>query len=126
MQTPSIARALSAALVIAAVSCGVLLSASRGGAAEVNRIELSARKFEFSSTEIRVKRGQPVTLVLRTDDFAHGFSVPDFNVRADLVPGRTVEVTFTPGRAGRFDFLCDNFCGEDHDHMSGTIVVLED
>jgi cytochrome c oxidase subunit 2 len=98
---------------------------SPGSAAGARRIELAAKKFEFSATEIRVRKGEQVTLVLRTEDFAHGFSVPDFNVRADLVPGKAVEITFTPDRAGRFDFLCDNFCGEDHDHMSGFVVVTE-
>lgn len=103
----------------------MLALASAGGSAKAQRIELAARKFEFSAAEIRVKKGQPVTLVLRAEDFAHGFSVPDFNIRADLVPGKSVEITFTPDRAGRFAFLCDNFCGEEHDFMSGTLVVVE-
>ena len=71
----------------------------------------------------RLKKGKPVTFALTTSDFVHGFNVPDFNVRADLIPGKTVEVTFTPDRAGRFAFLCDNFCGEGHDRMSGFLVV---
>jgi cytochrome c oxidase subunit 2 len=37
-----------------------------------------------------------------------------------------VEVTFTPDRAGRFVFLCDNFCGEGHDRMTGFLLVLEE
>jgi cytochrome c oxidase subunit II len=89
------------------------------------RIPLTATRFEFSAKEISVKKGRPVTLVLTTPDFVHGFSVPDFNVRVDLSPGRTVEVTFTPDRAGRFVFLCDNFCGEGHDRMTGFLVVTE-
>ena len=47
-------------------------------------------------------------------------------MRVDLVPGKTVELTFTPDRAGRFVFLCDNFCGEGHDRMTGFLVVTED
>ena len=30
-----------------------------------------------------------------------------------------------PDRAGRFVFLCDNFCGEGHDRMTGFLVVEE-
>ena len=89
------------------------------------RIPLEARKYEFSATEIRVRKGEPVTFVLTTPDFPHGFSVPDFNVRADLVPGKPVEVTFTPDRPGRYTFLCDNFCGEAHERMTGFLVVTE-
>jgi cytochrome c oxidase subunit 2 len=89
------------------------------------RVELAASKFEFSAREIRVRKGHAVTFVLSASDFVHGFSVPDFHVRTDLVPGKAVEVTFTPHKAGRFVFLCDNFCGEGHDHMSGVLVVTE-
>jgi cytochrome c oxidase subunit 2 len=116
---------ICAKLGIAAALCGLLSLALPGRAADGSRIELTARKFEFGTKEIRVKKGQPVTLVLRAEDFAHGFSVPDFKVRADFVPGKNVEVTFTPDRAGSFDFLCDNFCGDGHDDMNGTLIVTE-
>ena len=120
MQAPGCAR-----LAVAATFCGLLCLAPQGSSASGKRIELAAKKFEFGPAEIRVRKGEPVTLVLHTEDFAHGFSVPDFNLRADLVPGRSIEVTFTPDRAGRFVFLCDNFCGEDHDAMTGFLVVTE-
>jgi len=109
----------------AALVCAGYFAVSSAAGTDTERIALSASKFEFSAKEIRVRRGRPVTLVLQTTDFAHGFSVPDFQVRVDLIPGRTVEVTFTPDKAGRFDFLCDNFCGEGHDFMMGRLVVTE-
>lgn len=66
-----------------------------------------------------------MTLVISSEDFVHGFSVPDFNARVDLVPGKTVELTFTPNRVGQFVFLCDNFCGDGHDKMVGTLTVTD-
>jgi cytochrome c oxidase subunit II len=90
------------------------------------RIELTAKKFAFSSAEIRVKKGKSVTFALTAVDFVHGFSIPDFNARIDLVPGKTVELTITPDKAGKFIFLCDNFCGEGHEHMNGVLVVTDD
>lgn len=120
-------RALRFAAVATVFGAAGYLSAFiANGAAGPVRVKLEARKFDFSATEIRVKKGQPVTLVLSGNDFVHGFSVPDFNVRADIIPGKTVEVTFTPGRTGRFHFLCDNFCGEGHDRMAGFLVVTDD
>jgi cytochrome c oxidase subunit 2 len=89
------------------------------------RIELVARKFDFGTAEVRLKKGQPVTFVLSAQDFVHGFSVPDFNVRVDVVPSKRVEVTITPDKAGKFHFLCDNFCGEDHDKMGGFLIVTD-
>ena len=105
---------------------GYFAAAVALGAAGAERIALTATKFEFSAKEIRLKKRKPVTFVLTTSDFVHGFNVPDFNVRADFIPGKTIEVTFTPDRAGQFAFLCDNFCGEGHDHMSGFLIVTDD
>ena len=84
-----------------------------------------AGKFAFVPGELRVKKGQSITVVLSSPDFVHGFSVPDFNVRADGIPGKTVEITFVADKVGKFHFLCDNFCGEGHDRMSGFLIVTE-
>ena len=107
------------AAALVAGGCGGYLAAAAPGP----RIALAATKYEFSAREIRVRKGERVTLVITSRDFVHGFSVPDLDVRADAVPGKAVEVTFTPQRAGRFVFLCDNFCGDGHDRMSGVLVV---
>lgn len=88
-----------------------------------HRIAIEARKFEYTPDQVSVTLGQPVTLVISSPDFAHGFSLPDFGLRADAVPGKDVEVTFTPNKAGRFAWVCDNFCGEGHDEMSGWFIV---
>ena len=99
------------------------LAGYAAGQAAPRRIELVARKFEFTPAEISVTVGQPVTLVIRTLDFAHGVSLPDFERRADCLPGREVEISFTPDKVGRFGFVCDNFCGDGHDQMSGLLIV---
>ena len=89
------------------------------------RIAIKASKFEFSPSEVTVERGGPVTLVITATDYAHGFNLSDFKVRRDLIPGKEVEVTFTPDKVGRFVFACDNFCGDGHDEMSGVLIVKE-
>jgi len=62
--------------------------------APARRLSVQACKFDFAPKEIRVTKGERVTIVLTSPDFVHGFSVPDFNVRADGIPGKTIEVTF--------------------------------
>jgi len=94
-------------------------------AAPAQRIEITATKFAFEPKEIRVKKGTRVTIALKSPDFVHGFSLPDFNVRADGIPGKTVEITFVADKAGKFIYLCDNFCGEDHDKMTAFLIVTE-
>ena len=87
------------------------------------RIAVTGRKFEFVPAEIGVKKGQHVTFELTAVDFPHGFAMPDFGIRKDLIPGKLLEISITPDREGRFHYLCDNFCGDGHDRMSGILVV---
>jgi cytochrome c oxidase subunit 2 len=88
-------------------------------------VRLTARKFEFSPSEISLKKGEPVVLEIQSADVRHGFSLPDFGVRADLKPGTVSRISFTPTKTGQFTFVCDVFCGSGHEDMSGTISVTE-
>lgn len=100
---------------------GNLGARAQGGEGRV--IEVEARRFTFAPSEITVRRGELVTLAFKTQDFVHGFSVPDLGVRADLAPGQITKVTLRPAKAGRIEFLCDNFCGDGHEQMHGVLVV---
>jgi hypothetical protein len=58
--------------------------------------------------------------------FADSAAPQRIEIRArkfEFVPGKVIEVTITPAEAGRYHFLCDNFCGEGHDRMSGILIV---
>ncbi|MEF9387197.1 cupredoxin domain-containing protein [Ralstonia pseudosolanacearum] len=86
-------------------------------------IRVHARKFTFTPDHITLKRGVPVVFELTGQDTLMGFSIPDFSVRADVVPGQTARLALTPDRTGTFEFLCDIFCGTGHETMNGTLVV---
>ena len=60
---------------------------------------------------------------LTTLDFGHGFRIPDLDFRADFVPDRVNVVRLVPQKSGKFDFLCDNFCGNGHEEMNGRLIV---
>lgn len=102
---------------------GAVASTVRAQKSEGRVIEVTARRFNFTPNQIRVKRGEVVTLALQTQDFPHGFNMPDFDQRVDLIPGKVVKVRLEPSRAGRFSFLCDNFCGDGHEQMGGVLIV---
>jgi cytochrome c oxidase subunit II len=87
-------------------------------------IPIVARKFTYEPAEITLKLNEPVIFQLTTQDIAMGFSVPDFAVRATVVPGQKVEVPLTPTKVGEFNFLCDVFCGSGHENMEGTLRVM--
>jgi cytochrome c oxidase subunit 2 len=86
-------------------------------------IAVVARKFVFLPNEIALRHGEPVVLEFSAVEVVMGFFAPDLNLRAVIVPGQVARVRFVPDRVGRFDFLCDIFCGEGHEGMSGKIVV---
>lgn len=86
-------------------------------------IKIDARKFRFAPNLIELKTGEAVVLELNALDFAHGFSIPDWNMRTDLVVGKVVRLHLRPAEAGKFGFLCDNFCGSGHEEMNGSIIV---
>ena len=88
-------------------------------------IRISASTFEFNPREITVRKGVPVVLELTSQDRHHGFKLSAFELRVDIKPGAVEKVRFVPDKIGNFIFLCDVFCGDGHEEMSGTIKVVE-
>jgi cytochrome c oxidase subunit 2 len=70
--------------------------------------------------------GKPVKFLLRSVDVLHDFTVPQFRVKMDLVPGMVTHSWLTPGRTGTFDLLCENLCGLAHFAMRGKVVVEDE
>ena len=87
-------------------------------------IRITAKKFEFMPSDIELKKGEPVVLEFTSADVVMGFSLPDFKLRTDIVPGGFTRLAFTPDRVGVFGFACDHFCGDFHEDMTGTIRVV--
>jgi len=112
-------RRLFAALLIGSAAGEVV----RLAAQPANEVSIAASRFEFTPETVKVKAGQPVTLVLTSFDRIHGFKMPEFGVRTDIVPDLETRVTITPQKAGTYTFFCDVFCGDGHEEMSGTLVV---
>lgn len=112
---------ISSAFVASGVAAGVASAV----ASEEQVISVKAKTFEFAPSTITVKKGVPVVLELTSEDRVHGFNLPDFKVRAEVKPDGTSRVRFTPDKAGSFTFVCDVYCGEGHEDMSGTLVVTE-
>ena len=78
-----------------------------------------------SNPELHLPINQPYKFVLRSKDVLHNFTVPQFRVKMDLVPGMTPYAWLKPTRAGRFDIMCEELCGIGHFAMRGAVVVEE-
>jgi cytochrome c oxidase subunit 2 len=111
------------------VFAALLIGSAVGGAARLlaaetpNEVSIAAMKFDFTPDTVKAKVGQPLTLVLTSLDRIHGFKMPDFGIRTDIIPDQETRVTITPQKAGTFTFFCDVFCGDGHEEMNGTLVV---
>jgi len=89
---------------------------------EVNVI-VTAKQFEFVPRVITVHKGDKVKLTLKSDDVMHGFAIDEYKINQRVGPDQPAVVSFTADREGRFRFYCSVVCGDDHDKMTGELVV---
>ena len=111
-------RLFTALLIGSAAGTARLLAAETG-----REVSVAASKFEFTPDKVTAKAGVPLTFVLTSFDRIHGFKMPEFGIRTDIIPDRETRVTITPDKPGTFTFFCDVFCGDGHEEMAGTLVV---
>ena len=53
----------------------------------------------------------------------HSFTIPEFRVKQDAVPGIVTGTTFVPTLEGSYEIACAELCGMGHYRMGGTVVV---
>jgi cytochrome c oxidase subunit 2 len=74
--------------------------------------------------DLYVPVGKPVRLLMTSRDVIHSFFVPDFRIKQDVLPGRTLVAWFEATRAGPHDILCAEYCGLEHSRMRGRVIAL--
>ena len=86
--------------------------------------KLQHRSGRREINELHVPLGQPVRLIMTSQDAIHSFYVPAFRLKQDVVPGRYTGLWFTPTKLGEFHLFCAEYCGTEHSRMIGRIVVM--
>jgi cytochrome c oxidase subunit 2 len=89
------------------------------------RIEVTAKRFSYEPETVTVKKGEPVELVLKSEDVPHGLKFRELGVDVKAKKGKTGEVEFTPEKTGDFVGHCSVFCGMGHGSMHLTLHVVE-
>ena len=79
---------------------------------------------DIRSTELHLPVNQRAQLVLSSEDVLHGFFIPAFRVKQDVVPGRTIDFEFTPIREGRYRLRDSEYSGT-YFAANQTNVVVE-
>lgn len=113
-------------LAIAAVIVEGAGFPSVDAAQDARVIEITAERFAFTPSEIRVKAGTRLEIRLESDDTAHGFRIVGTDVDIELPKrGRGVATVMFQPKAGRYTFECSNLCGAGHEFMRGVIIATE-
>ena len=73
---------------------------------------------------LHVPAGRPVQLTMISQDVFHSFSIPDFRVKREVIPGRYTTVWFQATDPGTYHIFCTQYCGTQHSGMIGEVTVL--
>lgn len=88
-------------------------------------ILITAERFTFTPSKIKVKKGSLVEIILRSEDTDHGFRLESANIDKIIPPegkGR-LRIQFRAKRTGKYPFECSRPCGAGHNLMRGEIIV---
>ncbi len=72
-----------------------------------------------------VPAGEPVEVILTSQDVIHSFYVPDFRAKYDAVPGRYTKLWFQATEPGKYELFCAEYCGMWHSRMPALVVALK-
>ena len=73
---------------------------------------------------LHVPAGVPIQLTMISQDVFHSFSIPDFRVKREVIPGRYSTVWFEATTPGTYHIFCTQYCGTKHSGMIGEVTVL--
>ena len=77
------------------------------------------------SDELYVPIKKPVKLILHSNDVIHGFYVPAFRIKRDVVPGMDNYVWFQADKVCKEQIMCTQYCGLYHAQMLSNVVAVK-
>ncbi|NUP11691.1 MAG: cytochrome c oxidase subunit II [Polyangiaceae bacterium] len=85
-------------------------------------------KFQYpdgtTCNELGVPKGRPVKLVMSSIDTIHSFFVPEFRLKADVVPNLYTTMWFEPTKEMESVVECAEYCGTGHSTMLTRVFVM--
>src|SRR3989338_3952285 len=106
-QSSSSSSSLAAAVqAMEKSSTGTAMEKKEPPKAQVRVVTVTADTWSFTPKEIRVKKGEKVTLKLMGKAGVHGFMAPELGLNPTIEPGQTVQVNLPTDNAGTFNFFC--------------------
>ncbi len=98
----------------------------------ITNIEVEAKQWAWvfrypeeniTSTELHLPVDRRAHLVLRSPDVIHGFYIPAFRVKQDIIPQQNIDFEFTPIRRGKYRLRDSQYSGTYFAAMQADVVV---
>ncbi|MBW4633181.1 MAG: cytochrome c oxidase subunit II [Iphinoe sp. HA4291-MV1] len=98
----------------------------------VENIEVNAKQWAWvfrypetgvTSTELHLPINHRIRLAMQSEDVVHGFYIPAFRVKQDIIPNRNIDFEFTPIRIGKYRLTDSEFSGTYFATMQADVVV---
>jgi cytochrome c oxidase subunit 2 len=95
-------------------------------------IQVRAQQWNFlfeypngvTSDTLYVPEGEEIKMRMSSSDVLHGFYIPAFRVKYDILPNRYTSVWFEATKQGDYDLFCTEYCGRDHSEMNKVVRVV--
>lgn len=78
-----------------------------------------------TANELHIPAGEPVELVMRSDDVIHSFWIPALGGKTDLLPGHVTHLTLEADHPGTYVGQCAEYCGIQHAKMRLLVIAQE-
>ena len=101
-------------------------------AEDVEKIEVISKQWAWifrypdrnvTSTELHLPVDRRVHLALKSEDVIHGFYIPAFRVKQDIIPNHNTHFEFTPIREGNYRLNDSQYSGTFFATMEANVVV---
>ena len=87
--------------------------------------EAGERLYRLATTnDIVVPAGETIRIITTARDVIHSWTIPNFGVKVDAIPGRLNETWFTTDQESIFYGQCSEICGKDHAFMPIAVRVV--
>ena len=115
-----------------AIAEAVPLASEAGISDPLEHIEVHSRQWAWEfhypdrnviSTELHLPSNQRIKLALRSEDVIHGFYIPAFRLKQDIIPNRLINFELTPIREGIYRLRDSEYSGTYFSAMQADVVV---
>ncbi|MBW4644067.1 MAG: cytochrome c oxidase subunit II [Goleter apudmare HA4340-LM2] len=98
----------------------------------IEKIDVIAKQWSWAfhypetnvtSSELHLPSDRRVRLALKSEDVLHGFYIPAFRLKQDIIPNHAINFEFTPIRNGKYHLTDSQYSGTYFATMQADVVV---